>query len=107
MLLKIASLFKYIALQVIAKRKQLLADGNNNQSQSQSEEDLDGPKKRQVFIDVLLTTMIDGRPMSDSEISDEVSTFFFAVRFIFLITIYNCKHIFVFLNRDMTLLHRP
>lgn len=61
---------------MIAKRKLLLADSNNN---VQNGEDIDVPKRKQVFIDMMLTTAIDGVPMSDNEISDEVSTFVFAV----------------------------
>lgn len=63
-------------IQVIAKRKQLLEENLNN-----AEQKIDNgePKKKQVFIDMMLTTLFDGKSMSDEEISDEVSTFVFAV----------------------------
>lgn len=36
-------------------------------------------RKKMVFLDIMLTSSIDGVTMNDDEINDEVSTFVFAV----------------------------
>lgn len=66
----------YFTPQVIAKRKQLLANQINNPD---SQDEMDFLKKKKVFLDILLTSSVDGVAMTDEEISDEVSMFVFAV----------------------------
>lgn len=39
-----------------------------------------GIKKRHAFLDLLLRAEVDGKPLSDDDIKEEVNTFMFAVR---------------------------
>ncbi|XP_055384277.1 probable cytochrome P450 4d14 [Condylostylus longicornis] len=41
-------------------------------------ESFDTNKKRKALLDILLTATVDGKPLSDAEIKDEVNTFLFA-----------------------------
>lgn len=63
-------------LQVIQKRKQLL-DEFSKSSADPAQSD-DSPKQKRAFLDTLLATSVNGVPLTDTEISDEVSTFVFA-----------------------------
>lgn len=62
------------------RKKQLIAQqqGNNNDSDKTGDEVT--PKRRPVFLDMMLSATVDGVPLTDQEIGDEVSTFVFAVR---------------------------
>lgn len=64
----------------------MLAD--NSKINPNTELEIDVPRKKQVFLDIILTTLVEGVPMSDEEISDEVSTFVLAVRLFLSTNIY-------------------
>lgn len=64
------------------RRKELLSmKSNNNDSSSQEDEDDKsmGIRKKRALLDLLLNSTIDGQPLSDLEIREEVDTFMFEV----------------------------
>lgn len=64
---------------VIEKRHQELLQNNNKSPSSNIKDDI-GTKKKCVFLDVLLQSTIDGKPLTDDDIIDEVETFLLGVR---------------------------
>jgi len=60
---------------IVNRREELLKsqDINNN---SDEQEDI-GAKKKMAFLDVLLHSSIDGKPLSNMDIREEVDTFMF------------------------------
>ncbi|XP_052890753.1 probable cytochrome P450 4d14 [Anopheles moucheti] len=67
------------AHQVISERKKQLQDERERQrAQEQLEEEDVYGKRRMTLLDLLLNVTIDGKPLSDAEIREEVDTFMFA-----------------------------
>ncbi|XP_055547839.1 cytochrome P450 4d1-like [Wyeomyia smithii] len=65
-------------LSIIAKRRKALQQNSNNEcEQPQTDSDL-GTKAKMALLDILLQTNIDGRPLTNEEIREEVDTFMFA-----------------------------
>uniref|UniRef100_A0A8W7P1J3 Cytochrome P450 n=1 Tax=Anopheles coluzzii TaxID=1518534 RepID=A0A8W7P1J3_ANOCL len=75
-LVKIIHSFAY---QVISERKKQLEDERERKRTQEKleEEDVYG-KRRMTLLDLLLNVTIDGKPLSDSDIREEVDTFMFA-----------------------------
>uniref|UniRef100_A0A2M4AQH9 Putative cytochrome n=1 Tax=Anopheles triannulatus TaxID=58253 RepID=A0A2M4AQH9_9DIPT len=67
------------AQRVISKRKQQLEDERQRQLTNQKLEETDVyGKRRMTLLDLLLNVTIDGQPLSDTDIREEVDTFMFA-----------------------------
>uniref|UniRef100_A0A2M4AQ83 Putative cytochrome n=1 Tax=Anopheles triannulatus TaxID=58253 RepID=A0A2M4AQ83_9DIPT len=67
------------AHRVISERKQQLEDERERQLTNQKLEEMDVyGKRRMTLLDLLLNVTIDGQPLSDTDIREEVDTFMFA-----------------------------
>ncbi|XP_049535220.1 cytochrome P450 4d2-like isoform X2 [Anopheles darlingi] len=67
------------AHRVISERKNQLQDERERQLTDQKLEEIDVyGKRRMTLLDLLLNVTIDGKPLSDSDIREEVDTFMFA-----------------------------
>lgn len=60
---------------VIVQRRELLMNSKNAESNG---DEAVGTKQKMAFLDILLRSEIDGKPLSDVEILEEVTTFMFA-----------------------------
>ncbi|XP_068142442.1 cytochrome P450 4d8 isoform X1 [Drosophila tropicalis] len=64
-------------INVIKQRREALEEHLKNKSPEQVNDDDVGTKRRMALLDVLLQSTIDGRPLSNDEIREEVDTFMF------------------------------
>lgn len=62
----------------VIKSRRLEISKNNNKNQPINEDDI-GKKKRSPFLDTLIHSTIDGKPLTDEDIREEVDTFMFEV----------------------------
>lgn len=66
--------------EIIAKRHKYLLNKRSNENKEIVAKDDDiGTSKKEVFLDILLQSTVDGRPLSNEEILEETDTFLFAV----------------------------
>lgn len=63
-------------INVIEKRRQVLEEEHKQQEITKQPDDL-GQKRRMALLDVLLQASVDGRPLRNDEIREEVDTFMF------------------------------
>jgi len=76
---KALNILETFTMDVIKKRRDLIVSEVNAKSKSggnQDQTDVIG-KRKQAFLDTLLTSTIDGRPLTNQEIYEEVQTFMF------------------------------
>lgn len=64
----------------VIKERRLKLNGMVNNNSIESVNDI-GIKQKRAFIDILLNSTIDGKPLSDTDIREEVDTFMFEVLF--------------------------
>uniref|UniRef100_A0A182PZ10 Uncharacterized protein n=1 Tax=Anopheles epiroticus TaxID=199890 RepID=A0A182PZ10_9DIPT len=69
-------LHSYTDSVIKGRRKQLESSQQSEGMEEASDQDL-GIKKRMAFLDMLLQATVDGRPLTDLEIREEVDTFMF------------------------------
>ncbi|XP_035890500.1 cytochrome P450 10-like [Anopheles stephensi] len=69
-------LHNYTDSVIKGRRQQLEANASGGSTEETSDQDL-GIKKRMAFLDMLLQSTVDGRPLTDLEIREEVDTFMF------------------------------
>lgn len=62
---------------VISERRDTLQKSLNEQSSTGAEENDVGSKRRMALLDVLLQSSVDGQPLSNNDIREEVDTFMF------------------------------
>lgn len=93
---------------VIRKRRKELIE---NKDENENTLDEIGIRQKRAFLDLLLHSTINGKPLSDLEIREEVDTFIFGViffaKFYFLFVNFLIKIIEIHLNfRDKTRQHQ-
>jgi cytochrome P450 family 4 len=64
---------------IAAKRKELMNKIDDEAESANSKNDF-GIRKKTALLDLLLQSTIDGKPLSDRDIREEVDTFMFAVK---------------------------
>lgn len=60
------------------KRQELLKKKSNPVVNEMADDDDIGAKKKMAFLDILLQSTVDGEPLSDADIREEIDTFAFA-----------------------------
>lgn len=67
--------------EMIRKRRRELTENSNGKDQNSDEDAMDemGKRKKRVLLDILLQAEIDGKPLSDRDIREEVDVFMFEV----------------------------
>lgn len=63
--------------QVINKRRKELAENGLNLHSTEDDDEQMGIQKKRAFLDILLHSTIDGKPLDDLDIREEVDTFMF------------------------------
>jgi len=63
---------------IVQRREEIIRGGNENGNGTGNSEDADvGAKRKMAFLDILLQSTIDDRPLSNLDIREEVDTFMF------------------------------
>lgn len=65
---------------ILERREQLLQAPESNLDSKNSDTSGVGEKKKMAFIDILLQSQIEGQPLTNLDIREEVDTFMFEVR---------------------------
>lgn len=67
-------------INVIQTRRKMLSNEKSADASNDIDDDGIGRKKRMALLDLLLNTKINGKPLTDTYIREEVDNFMFAVR---------------------------
>lgn len=78
---------------VITERRNELINNQNENDDDSSVQNEFGIKRKKAFLDILLQSTIDGKPLTNLDIREEVDTFMFEVHAV--IQFYSCES-FVF-----------
>lgn len=74
------------------RRKQLEQEGLNNNTGDANVDDIYGKKAKLSFLDMLLHATIEGKPLTNNDIREEVDTFMFEVRTFLVFLLLSHKH---------------
>lgn len=77
---KYTKIMNNFTTKIITQRRALVEKENNENLKNLDDDDV-GLKKKMCLLDVLLQSSVDGKPLSNADIQEEVDTFTFAGKF--------------------------
>ena len=77
---KYTKIMNNFTTKIITQRRALVEKENNENLKNLDDDDV-GLKKKMCLLDVLLQSSVDGKPLSNADIQEEVNTFTFAGKF--------------------------
>lgn len=68
--------------EIISQQREKFLKNGNIHTEYDERTDVYGIKEKKSFLDILLQTKVDGKPLSDLDIREEVDTFIFEVNYV-------------------------